>query len=44
MQGCVCPHPPLLIPAIGGENQGVAAIEYGKGRKRVKTRIEGAER
>ena len=21
MQGCVCPHPPLLIPAIGGENR-----------------------
>jgi MEMO1 family protein len=21
VQGCVCPHPPLLIPAVGGENR-----------------------
>ena len=21
MQGCICPHPPLLIPAIGGDNR-----------------------
>ncbi len=21
MQGCVCPHPPLLIPAVGGESR-----------------------
>ena len=32
MQGCVCPHPPLLIPAVGGDNRArieatVAAME-----------------
>ncbi len=33
MQGCVCPHPPLLIPAIGGEN-----------RRRVQATVEAMER
>jgi MEMO1 family protein len=33
MQGCVCPHPPLLIPAIGGDN-----------RRRVQATVEAMER
>jgi aromatic ring-opening dioxygenase LigB subunit len=33
VQGCVCPHPPLLIPAVGGEN-----------RLRVQATIEAMER
>jgi AmmeMemoRadiSam system protein B len=33
MLGCVCPHPPLLIPAIGGEN-----------RRRVQATVEAMER
>jgi aromatic ring-opening dioxygenase LigB subunit len=33
VQGCVCPHPPLLIPAVGGEN-----------RARVQATVEAMER
>jgi AmmeMemoRadiSam system protein B len=33
MQGCVCPHPPLLIPAIGGDN-----------RRRVQATVDAMER
>lgn len=33
MQGCVCPHPPLLIPAVGGEN-----------RRRVQATVAAMER
>ena len=33
MQGCVCPHPPLLIPAVGGDN-----------RRRVQATVEAMER
>jgi len=32
MQGCVCPHPPLLIPGVGGE------------RRRVQATVEAMER
>ncbi|MGD0997144.1 MAG: class III extradiol dioxygenase subunit B-like domain-containing protein [Thermoleophilia bacterium] len=33
MQGCVCPHPPLLIPAVGGDN-----------RRRIQATVEAMER
>jgi AmmeMemoRadiSam system protein B len=33
MQGCVCPHPPLLIPAIGGDN-----------RRQIRATVEAMER
>jgi len=33
MQGCICPHPPLLIPGIGGEN-----------RSQVRATVEAMER
>ena len=33
MQGCICPHPPLLIPAIGGDH-----------REQVRATVEAMER
>jgi len=33
VRGCVCPHPPLLIPTVGGEN-----------RSRVRATVEAMER
>ena len=33
MQGCICPHPPLLIPEVGGHS-----------RARVATTVEAMQR
>jgi len=33
VRGCVCPHPPLLVPAVGGEN-----------RRRVQATVDAMER
>ena len=34
MQGCICPHPPLLIPEVGGPSLGRVAATV-KGMQRL---------